>query len=150
MNGHCNYGDDCRLKHDEEYKAKYALKVKKAIEISQQQKSMKETFKKAYLTRDDGSKKTETPLNNALDDEGKPRRNLNNLLDKWREEDQLAGAIPKKEEEKQPDDQQSQYGALHGTGSSYTKLYKHLGPHANNNKDIRRQLQEEVDLYTDN
>ena len=35
-------------------------------------------------------------------------------------------------------------------GKSYNKLYKHLGPHANNNKDIRRQLQEEVDLYTDN
>merc|ERR1719240_800874 len=33
---------------------------------------------------------------------------------------------------------------------SYNKLYKHLGPHANNNKDVRRQLQEEVDLYTDN
>ena len=34
--------------------------------------------------------------------------------------------------------------------SEYSKLYKQLGPHANNNKDIRRQLQEEIDLYTDN
>ena len=41
---------------------------------------------------------------------------------------------------------------LKNTGEQviYNKLYKHLGPHANNNKDIRRQLQEEVDLYTDN
>ena len=33
---------------------------------------------------------------------------------------------------------------------TYTKLYRQLGPHQNKNKDIRRQLQEEVDLYTDN
>ena len=48
----------------------------------------------------------------------------------------------KAEEEKDP---MQDFG-----GSSYTKLYKQLGPHSNNNKDIRRQLQEEVDLYTDN
>ena len=33
--------------------------------------------------------------------------------------------------------------------SGYTKLYKHLGTD-NRNKDVRRQLQEEVDMYTDN
>ena len=33
--------------------------------------------------------------------------------------------------------------------SEYTKLYKKLGPE-NKNKDIRRQLQEEVNMYTDN
>ncbi len=33
--------------------------------------------------------------------------------------------------------------------SEYTKLYKKLG-NAHNNKDIRKQLQEEVDAYTDN
>ena len=32
----------------------------------------------------------------------------------------------------------------------YTKLYKQLGAHHHNNKDIRKQLQEEVDAYTDN
>ena len=32
---------------------------------------------------------------------------------------------------------------------TYGKLYKHLGPD-NRNKDVRRQLQEEVDMYTDN
>ena len=31
----------------------------------------------------------------------------------------------------------------------YTKLYKQLGSQ-NRNKDVRRQLQEEVDMYTDN
>ena len=31
----------------------------------------------------------------------------------------------------------------------YNKLYKHLGSN-NRNKDVRRQLQEEVDMYTDN
>ena len=33
--------------------------------------------------------------------------------------------------------------------SQYNKLYKHLG-NDNRNKDVRRQLQEEVDMYTDN
>ena len=33
--------------------------------------------------------------------------------------------------------------------SEYTKLYKKLGPDTKN-KDLRRQLQEEVDMYTDN
>ena len=33
--------------------------------------------------------------------------------------------------------------------SEYTKLYKKLGSQ-HNNKDIRKQLQEEVDAYTDN
>ena len=33
--------------------------------------------------------------------------------------------------------------------SEYTKLYKKLGTD-NRNKDVRRQLQEEVDMYTDN
>ena len=32
---------------------------------------------------------------------------------------------------------------------TYNKLYKHLGP-AKKDKDVRRQLQEEVDMYTDN
>ena len=31
----------------------------------------------------------------------------------------------------------------------YSKLNKKLGPR-NNNKDVRQQLQEEVDMYTDN
>ena len=31
----------------------------------------------------------------------------------------------------------------------YNKLYKHLG-NDNRNKDVRQQLQEEVDMYTDN
>ena len=35
------------------------------------------------------------------------------------------------------------------TQSEYTKLYKHLGSN-NQNKDVRRQLQEEVEMYTDN
>ena len=35
------------------------------------------------------------------------------------------------------------------SGSDYTKLYKHLGPETKN-KDVRMQLQEEVDMYTDN
>ena len=35
------------------------------------------------------------------------------------------------------------------TASEYTKLYKQLGSN-NTNKDVRRQLQEEVDMYTDN
>ena len=35
------------------------------------------------------------------------------------------------------------------SGSEYTKLYKQLGSN-NQNKDVRRQLQEEVDMYTDN
>ena len=35
------------------------------------------------------------------------------------------------------------------TQSEYSKLYKHLGNN-NQNKDVRRQLQEEVDMYTDN
>ena len=35
------------------------------------------------------------------------------------------------------------------TGSEYTKLYKHLGTN-NRNKDVRKQLQDEVDMYTDN
>ena len=35
------------------------------------------------------------------------------------------------------------------TNSEYTKLYKKLGPESKN-KDIRKQLQEEVDMYTDN
>ena len=34
-------------------------------------------------------------------------------------------------------------------GNTYNKLYKHLGP-AKKDKDVRRQLQEEVDMYTDN
>ena len=33
--------------------------------------------------------------------------------------------------------------------SEYNKLYKKLGTN-NKNKDVRRQLQEEVDMYTDN
>ena len=33
--------------------------------------------------------------------------------------------------------------------NTYNKLYKHLGP-AKKDKDVRRQLQEEVDMYTDN
>ena len=33
--------------------------------------------------------------------------------------------------------------------SEYTKLYKKLGPDSKN-KDLRRQLQEEIDMYTDN
>ena len=33
--------------------------------------------------------------------------------------------------------------------SEYSKLNKKLGPR-NNNKDVRQQLQEEVDMYTDN
>ena len=33
--------------------------------------------------------------------------------------------------------------------SDYNKLYKKLGTD-NRNKDVRRQLQEEVDMYTDN
>ena len=33
--------------------------------------------------------------------------------------------------------------------TGYTKLYKHLGTD-NRNKDVRRQLQEEVNMYTDN
>ena len=35
------------------------------------------------------------------------------------------------------------------TDSEYTKLYKKLGSD-NRNKDVRRQLQEEIDMYTDN
>ena len=35
------------------------------------------------------------------------------------------------------------------TGSQYSKLYKNLGQN-NRNKDVRKQLQEEVDMYTDN
>ena len=48
----------------------------------------------------------------------------------------------KAEENKEEDD--------NGGQPKYNKLYRQLGPHSNNNKDIRRQLQEEVDLYTDN
>ena len=33
--------------------------------------------------------------------------------------------------------------------TGYVKLYKHLGTD-NRNKDVRRQLQEEVNMYTDN
>ena len=33
--------------------------------------------------------------------------------------------------------------------TQYNKLYKSLGQN-NKNKDVRRQLQEEVDMYTDN
>ena len=36
-----------------------------------------------------------------------------------------------------------------GGNSEYSKLYKKLGPD-NKNKDVRKQLQEEVDMYTDN
>lgn len=49
----------------------------------------------------------------------------------------------KKEEEEKTGTQKQK------SGSEYTKLYKHLGTN-NRNKDVRRQLQEEVDMYTDN
>ena len=50
--------------------------------------------------------------------------------------------LRKEEEEKN--------GTVKGkTQSEYTKLYKHLGNN-NQNKDVRRQLQEEIDMYTDN
>uniref|UniRef100_A0A7S3IJ96 Uncharacterized protein n=1 Tax=Strombidium inclinatum TaxID=197538 RepID=A0A7S3IJ96_9SPIT len=35
------------------------------------------------------------------------------------------------------------------SGSQYKKLYKHLG-NDNRNKDVRKQLQGEIDMYTDN
>lgn len=36
IKGDCKYDDKCHLKHDEGYKVSYALKMKKAIDISQE------------------------------------------------------------------------------------------------------------------
>jgi hypothetical protein len=46
-------------------------------------------------------------------------------------------------------DEEEKVGTQKKTQSEYNKLYKHLGNN-NKNKDVRRQLQEEVDMYTDN
>ncbi len=46
-------------------------------------------------------------------------------------------------------DEEQKTGTSKAKTSDYNKLYKHLG-NDNRNKDVRRQLQEEVDMYTDN
>ena len=46
-------------------------------------------------------------------------------------------------------DEEAKMGSTKNPKSEYNKLYKQLGSN-NRNKDIREQLQEEVDMYTDN
>ena len=54
------------------------------------------------------------------------------------------------EEKKLRKEEEAKNGTAKEEGNmEYRKLYKKLGQQ-NNNKDIRKQLQEEVDMYTDN
>ena len=51
--------------------------------------------------------------------------------------------------EKQTRKEEEKKSGTYKEKTGYCKLYKHLGTD-NRNKDVRRQLQEEVNMYTDN
>ena len=55
----------------------------------------------------------------------------------------------KYQEEKQVRKEEQMKNGTLKEKTGYCKLYKHLGTD-NRNKDVRKQLQEEVNMYTDN